>query len=89
VLAVKVAVVAPAATLTEPGTVSAEDALLARVTETPPATAALLSVTVQVVEALEASEGDPHPSAVMVFGATSDMVAEALEPLSDAVRVAV
>lgn len=49
--ALKVAVVAPAATVTEAGTVSATS-LLERVTEDPPVGAAELRVTVQVLDAL-------------------------------------
>jgi hypothetical protein len=47
-VAVKFAVLAPLATVTDPGTVSAA-ALLVRVTNAPPAVAAFDSVTTQVV----------------------------------------
>jgi hypothetical protein len=51
VLALKVAEVAAAATVTDAGTVSVE-LVLDRETEAPPAGAALVSVTVQVLEEL-------------------------------------
>jgi hypothetical protein len=47
IFAVKLALVAPAATVTEPGTVTNE-LLLARLTANPPLAAAVLSVTVQL-----------------------------------------
>ena len=50
-VALNVAVVAPAVTVTDAGTVS-EVLLLASVTLDPPATAAWVSVTVQVLTAL-------------------------------------
>jgi hypothetical protein len=51
VVMLKVADVAPAATLTDAGTVSVE-LVLVRVTVAPPVGAACVSVTVQVLEAL-------------------------------------
>ena len=52
VVALKVAVVAPAATVTDAGTVRLE-LLLDRVTLAPPVGAALVKVTVQVLEELD------------------------------------
>ena len=51
-VALKVAVVAPAATVTDAGTVSAEVLLLASVTIEPPVGAAWVSVRVQMLVAL-------------------------------------
>ena len=51
-VALKVAVVAPAATVTDAGTVRAEVLLLARVTLDPPVGAAWVSVRVQMLVAL-------------------------------------
>jgi len=53
VVALKVAVVAPADTVTEAGTVKAAELVLVRATSEPPAGAAPLRVTVQVLELLE------------------------------------
>ena len=89
VLAWKVALGDPPATFTVPGTVSVPDAVLPIVTVTPPAGAALLRVTVQVVEAFEFKLGAPHASDVTVVGDTREIVADVLEPFRDAVRVAV
>ena len=89
VLAWKVALGDPPATLTVPGTVSVPVAVLPSVTVTPPGAAALLRVTVQVVEAFEPKLGAPHASDVTVVVETREIVADALEPFSDAVRVAV
>ena len=52
VVTANVFVVAPAATVTEPGTVAALVLLLVSVTTAPPAGAALVSVTVPVLPAL-------------------------------------
>ena len=86
--AVNVAVIAPAVTDTEAGTVRTPLALLAMVTLVP-AAAAWLSVIVQVVDAFEASEAAAHVKELMLVGATREMLACWLEPLSVAVRVAV
>ena len=88
-LAWKVALGDPPATFTVPGTVSAPDAVLPIVTVTPPVAAALFRVTVQVVEAFELKLGAPQASDVTVVGETRAMLADALEPFRDAVRVTV
>jgi hypothetical protein len=88
--AVKVAVVAEAATVTEAGTVSAV-ALSERLTTVPPAGAAADSVTIQVVLALAARLPAEHCTfaSVTVPPLTSEMLAFAESPLSEAVMVAV
>ena len=90
VLAEKVPVVEPAATVTEAGTVKAAGAVLARATLEPPAGAAFESVTVQVVEAFGARLAAAHcnDETVIVVGATSDRVADCEDPLREAVTVA-
>ena len=90
VLIVNVDVVAPTGTLQEPGALSGPEALLVSVPLTPPAGAGWLSVTVHDVLWLASSEGDPHPmeDTVIVFEATSEMVAEELDPFSEAVTLA-
>ena len=87
-MAVKVAVVAPTATLAELGTVKAEGIVLDRVTTAPPLGAALESVTVQVVEADAAREVLAHCSEVGTAGATNDRAALAVTPFKVAVAVA-
>jgi hypothetical protein len=86
--AVNVAVVAPEVTETEAGTVRTPVAELVTVTLVL-AAAAWLRVMVQVVDAFEAREPAAHWKELIVVGATSEMVACWLEPLSVAVRVAV
>jgi hypothetical protein len=86
--AVNVAVEAPEVTETEAGTVRTPVAELVMVTLVP-AVAAWLRVMVQVVDAFEAREAAAHVNELMLVGATSEMVACWLEPLSEAVRVAV
>jgi hypothetical protein len=80
-VAVNVAVVAEAATVTEAGTVNADDRLLERVTVEPPEGAALERVTVQVV--LEEADRAvvAHASAAGVTGATSAMLAVLVTPI--------
>src|SRR5277367_2992877 len=87
-VALKVAVVAPAATVTEAGTVSS--ALpLASVTPDPPAGAALFSVTVQVPTALCPSvAGRQARPETSTAGAVSEMVADCELAPSVAVTVA-
>ena len=85
----KVAVEAPATTFTDAGAVSCDGSVSAIVTVTPPATAALFSVTVQVPEAFESREVMPHCSEVTVLEETREMLADALVLLRLAVRVAV
>jgi hypothetical protein len=61
VVALKVAVVAPAATVTDPGTLNVL-LVLVSVTSAPPAGADLLSVTVQVVDPFDPRLDGLHPS---------------------------
>ena len=87
-VAEKVAEVAPAATVTEAGTVSA--ALLSdRETREPPVGAALLSVTVQVAEVLEVREAGLQERLVGTVFVTRFMEKVTEEPESDAVMTAV
>ena len=87
-VAVKVAVVAAAATVTEAGTVTAEVRLLERATDDPPVGAALERVTVQVVVAEAARVVLAQSRELSVGGAAVTlMVAVLLEPLRVAVRV--
>ena len=88
VVALKVAVVAAAATVTEAGTVSVV-LVLVSVTDAPPAGAALLSVTVQVLEAFWPRLVGLHESNDTPTGATRLMAAFAEVPLYVAVTVAV
>src|SRR5512135_2320528 len=86
-VALKVAVVAPAATVTDPGTVSSvlfDDS----VTAAPPVAAAFDSVTVQVLAALELRLAGAHASVVRFTAATSLMAAVLDAPLKVAVTVA-
>jgi hypothetical protein len=86
-VAVKVAVVAVAATVTDAGTVTAEVALLERVTVEPPVGAALESVTVQVVVEEAVRVVLVHCKEVRVIGAVTVKVAVLLAPLRVAVMV--
>ncbi|HUB82476.1 MAG TPA: hypothetical protein VMB03_26950 [Bryobacteraceae bacterium] len=86
---VNVAVVAPAVTVTDAGTLKTPDALLVRVTTAPPDSAVLDRVTVQVVLPLEESVETVHANPVTTGGASNDIVAVAVDPFMDAVRVAV
>jgi hypothetical protein len=88
VLALKVAEVAAAATVTDAGTVRVE-LVLDRATEAPPAGAALFRATVQVLKALGPRVAGAQASEEMRIGATRDTLAEVDVPLSEAVRVAV
>ena len=85
----KVPVVAPAATVTEAGTVKADDALLVNVTAAPPVNAAAESVTVHVVLPFEVSVLDVQERLLIVGAVTSDSVAVAVVPFSAPVKVAV
>jgi hypothetical protein len=87
-VAVKVAVVAAAGTVTEAGTVTAEVALLERATEAPPEGAALERVTVQVVVDEAARVELVQSREVGVAGVTSDKLAVALRLSRVAVTVA-
>ena len=73
-VALKVAVVAPAATVTDPGTVS-EALLLANVTLEPPVGAVWVSVTVHVLTALCPRLVGLHATAETSTGASRLMVA--------------
>ena len=83
----KLAVVAPAATMTDAGTVSVV-LVLVSVTNAPPAGAALLNVTAQVLEAFCPRLVGLHASEDTTTGATRLTVAFAELPLYVAVTVA-
>ena len=85
-VAVKVAVVDPAATVTEAGTVSR--ALLSDIVTVVTAVAAFDNVTVQVLLADEFRLEGEHAKDVSVTGATRLMLAVCDTPLSVAVTVA-
>ena len=84
-VAVNVAVVAEAATVTDAGTVRAPVLLLESVTIDPPAGAALERVTVQVVEASAARLVLVHWRVEMAGTVTSDRFAVCLMPFNVAV----
>lgn len=84
----KLAEAALAGTVRVPGTVNRDGRLLDSETTIPPAEAALVSVTVHEVLALEARLLAAHCKAESVAGATSERVAAADEPFSVAVIVA-
>ena len=87
-VAVKVAEVAAAATVTEAGTVTAEVLLLARATVAPPAGAALERVTVQEVEEEAARVVLVQSREVGVIGrAVMERAADLVMPLRVAVMV--
>jgi hypothetical protein len=88
-LAVKVAVVAAAATTTEAGTVRAAVALLDNATLVPPVDAAFDKVTVQVVVDDGARLVLAHCSEDTVIGAVTLIVMGRLDPFNAAVRIAV
>ena len=88
-VAVKVAVVAAAATVTDVGTVTAEVALLERVTRELPVGEALESVTVQDVVEDATRVVLVHCREVKVIGAVSVRVTVLLEPLRVVVMVGV
>lgn len=88
-LAVKLAVVAVAGTMTEAGSVRRLGMAPEMVTETPPVGAAPLKLTVQVALVLEASVGALHCREETKTGASRESVADLEEPLRDAVTVAV
>ena len=88
--AVKVADAALAGTVKVPGTANRDGRLLETETATPPTSAALERVTVQVVLALEARLAAAHLRVERVIaGATRESVAAADEPFNVAVTVAV
>ena len=84
-VAVKVAVVAPEATVTDAGTVSS--ALLSDTVTVVAAVAAFDSVTVQVLPAADPKLVGEHATEVSVTGATRLMVAVLDTPLRAAVTV--
>jgi hypothetical protein len=88
VVALKVAAVAAAATVTDAGTVSV-GLVLERVTVAPPAGAAVLRVTVQVLDALGPRLVGAQASAETVTGATRLIEEVRKTPLREAVKVAV
>ena len=84
---VKVALMAPAITVTEAG-VESRELVSERETLAPPRGATLLRVTVQVLEALEARVEGEQVSEESVTGALRVRVAVLETPLSVAVTVA-
>jgi hypothetical protein len=89
-VAVKAAVVAPAATETEAGTVRTDVLLLDRVTLVPPTGAALERVTVHVVVPVGGSVVPAHCIDVSVIvAAVTEIVTGMLDPFSAAVTIAV
>ena len=88
VLAEKVAVVEPAGTRTELGTVNTPGAVLAREIVAPEPEAALDSVTVQVVEALADRLVVTHCKEDTARVETSEMVTGLEDPFMEAVTVA-
>jgi hypothetical protein len=84
-----VAVVAFAGTVMETGAVNTGAAQLVNVTTAPPAGAWFEMATVQTALALEANAPGVHCKDVIVSGACKDMVADALVPLREPVKVAV
>ena len=88
VLAVKVASPALAATVTEAGTARTFAMPPEMATTAPPAGAAVLNVTVQVVLALDPRLAALHCSEETTTGAASETVTDLEEPFSDAVMVA-
>ena len=85
-LAVKVALVAPAGTSTETGTVRAEVRLLASATLEPLPEAALERTTVQVVEAEAGRLVLVHCREEIVIGAMTENARDLVDPLKEAVR---
>ena len=88
VLAVNVAVVAFAATVTVAGTASTVDALSDSDTTVPPEGAAFESVTVHKMLALEANVAGPHCSDVTRTGANKEIVVVVDMPLRETETVA-
>ena len=89
VVALNVAVVAFAATVTDVGAVNAGDPLFPNVTTTPPAGAVCESVTVHVALPFGDIVDAVHVKAFIVAGACSAMVALALVAFTVPVSVAV
>jgi hypothetical protein len=89
VLAVNVAVVAAAATVTDAGTVSTLAIPPPIVTRDPPVGAAWFSVTVQVVLAFDAKFDVPQLSELTSTGAVREMLNVCDDPFSVALNVAV
>ena len=83
-----VAVVAPAATVTDPGTVSTLAIPPPIVTEDPPVGAAWFSVTVHVVLAFDDRLDDPQLNDDTSTGATSEIPNVCDTPFSVALNVA-
>jgi hypothetical protein len=88
-VAVNVAVIAPAGTSTETGTINAEGGVPERDTVVPEVEAVFEMMTLQVVEAEAVRLVLPHCSDVTVIGAVIVRVAVLLEPLRAAVMVGV
>ena len=80
VVALNVAVVAAACTVTDPGTLSVLFVFVS-VTTAPPVGAALLSVTVQLLDAFGPTLAGLHPNELTVTGATRLTVVLAVVPL--------
>ena len=88
VLALNVAVVELAGTVTEIGTVWTLAIPPERAITVPPAGAAVLNVTVQVVLLLDPRLGALHCSAETTIGDDSETITDWEEPLSEAVMIA-
>jgi len=88
VLAVKLAVVAPAATVTDAGTVSTLAIPPPIVTRDPPVGATWFSVTVQVVLAFDARLDAPHVNELTVTCVVNKMLNFCENQFSEADRVA-
>jgi hypothetical protein len=87
-LTAKVALLDPAGTVAEAGNVRTLGIAPEMAIEAPLVGAALVKVTVQVVEALEARVVAAHCREETAIGATSEMFTGAEDPLREAVTVA-
>jgi len=81
--------VAPAATVTDAGTVNTGDALFVNVTTAPPVNAAFDRVAVHVVLPFDVSVVKVHERPLIAGGVTSDTLVVAVVPFNVPVRVAV
>jgi len=84
-----VPVVAPAATVTDDGTVNTGDALFVNVTTAPPVSAAVDKVTVHVVLPFDVNVVKVQERPLIAGGVTSETLVVAVVPFNVPVRVAV